>query len=173
MSQVNTFQADALMQKKALAGPHRGWNTYDIGNEGARMHLIHEAVMTVPFPRDRAETCLAELEAFAHSAGYADADSCLHAISHSDDEQMNEIMRASVFEDHQESDYFAELRKSERALYAASASPEAKQFLGEKGRHDWDGAYGALSSVMVLAYERGRDLKAAEAAKPAVSTPAP
>lgn len=173
MSQVNTFQADSLTQEKALAGPHRGWNTYDIGNEGARMHLIHEAVMTVPFPRARALAFLAELEAFAHSAGYADADSCLHAISRSDDQQINEIMRASVFEDHEESDYFAELRKSERVLYSAAASPEAREFLGENGRAEWDGAYGALSRVMIAAYQRGRDLKASEAAAPSASAPSP
>lgn len=173
MSQVNTFQADSLTREKALAGPHRGWNTYDIGNEGARLHLIHEAVMTVPFPRARAEVFLAELEAFAHSAGYADADSCLHAISHSGDEQMNEIMRASVFDDHQESDYFAELRKSERALYVAATSPEAREFLGENGRREWNGASGTLSRIMASAYERGRDLRAAEAAKPAASAPSP
>lgn len=173
MTKVNTFHADGLTREKALAGPHRGWDTYDIGNEGARIHLIHEAVTTVPFPRVRAEAFLAELEAFAHSAGYADADSCLHAISRSDDEQMNEIMRASVFDDHQEGDYFAELRKSERALYAAAASPEAREFLGENGRTGWNGAYGELSRVMVAAYERGRDLRASEAAAPAASAPSP
>ncbi|MDW9481733.1 hypothetical protein GOB57_24095 [Sinorhizobium meliloti] len=169
MTQTNTHQADDLTRARALVGPHRGWDTYDIGNEGARIHLIHEAVMTVPFPRDHADALLTELEAFADSAGYADADSCLHAISAGKDETLNAFMRASVFEEHGENDYFAEVRKSERALYAAARTPEAREFLGEHGRMAWDGAYGTLSRKMLAAYEHGRDLKASEESMPTSS----
>lgn len=150
------------LEKRALSGPHRGWTTFDIGNEGSKIQLLHEAVQMVPFPKDVATGLLESLRAFAGSAGYADADSCLYAISCGTDETLNAIHHASVFDDHEENDYFAEVRNSERLIFAVAATKEARSFLGDTGQPGWNGTRGTIYRVMLAEYENGRDMKAAE-----------
>jgi len=156
---MNVEQMNAA--ERAMSGPHAGWDTFDIGNEGLRMQALHDTLAAVPFDGARARTLLAELEAFAEGVGYADADSCLEMIASTPDPRLAADMRELVFERHGEGDYFAQVSKSERAMGADAATDDARRFLGMSGTQAHGGI---LTSAMLAAYESGRDMCAAQRA---------
>ncbi len=140
---------DDFLMERAKRGPHRGWDTFDIANEGIRMQRLHDIVSADVFDNQSAHVAVDELTTFAHGMGYADADSCLHAIAISPDSPVNEALRASVFDEPSEGDYFAEIRKSERVLIEIANTFDARQFLARQ----------PLERLMLSAYEKGRDLR--------------
>lgn len=167
---MHATTASQEIQDRAAKGPHRGWDTFDLGLEGARFQLLHEAVVAAPFDTAAAEHALSELDGLAQSCGYADADSHLHEYGGDYEEGSEqaicaEISRAAVFDDPGESSYFSEVYKSEKTLFAAAATREARNFLSAE-------TFGTVYRVMMTAYERGRDMKADEAKPSAAPSPA-
>lgn len=156
----------------AEKGFHAGWNTFDIQNEGVRYHVLEEIVAAPNFDAVAAEEILADLAALSRSVGYADADSFLHresTISEADDEasEILEIERQQLFEDYEESDYFAEHRVSLKRLGDVAATSEAKEFLGASP------TWGNVYRTVAAAYVRGRDMKVASDAQPEHDAPSP
>jgi len=145
------------------AGPHKGWSTFDSGNEGARFHLLHGLVSARVFDVVAAGKLLNELSSLAHSYGYGTADSYLTDASGLSDDEIEAnpelaFLRDRLFDDYEEDQYFIEVRTSERALYAAAATPEARDFLGDNAhRLRWDGAWGTIHRIMTDSFRAGRD----------------
>jgi len=160
MTDINTFTAPDELVARAKSGPHRGWDTFDLHLEGARMHLLHETVSAPEFDEGAAGTLLAELTAFAQGKGYGDADTYFHGLGGGtdNDDTVNEIHRAMVFDEPEEGDYFSEVRTSEKLLLAVAATDAARAFISPSR-----GVF-MLSEAMLEAYGRGRDMKAAEVA---------
>jgi hypothetical protein len=155
--------------RTASKGYHGGWNTFDMQNEGVRIHVLDGIVSAARFDAEAAGEIVDELVSFAQSFGYADADSFLHRanVVSEDDEEANEILeieRQQLFEDYEENDFFAEYRTSLERLGDVAATPEAIEFLGSPAR------WGKIYRAVVEAYERGRDMKVAQVneAEPAV-----
>jgi hypothetical protein len=156
---MRDYTADEI--RAASEGYHSGWSTFDIQNEGVRMHVLDGIVSAARFDADAAEEIVGELVSFAQSFGYADADSFLHRanIVSEDDEEANQILeieRQQLFDDYEENDFFAEYGTSLKRLGDVAATPEAIEFLGSPAR------WGKIYRAVVEAYERGRDMKVAQ-----------
>lgn len=151
MSRPNTDTADEETRQRALEGPHCGWDTFDIGLEGARFHRLHEIVASATFDAAAAAAVLDELEALAQGMGYGDADSHIAAAGQND--TVREIRRAMIFDDPGASDYFSEVGVSERILLKACATDAARQsiFNGD-----------APSIRMLEAYGRGAEMRTSQ-----------
>lgn len=155
----------------AAAGAHQGWRTFDIQNEGVRLHVLEGIVAAQRFDAATAAEIVDELVSLAQTCGYADADSYLYraaTVDENDEEanQVLEIERERLFDDYEEGDFFAEYRTSLERLEKAATTSEAVEFLGSPAK--WGNVYAAV----VSAYERGRDMKVGEAA-PEAGRPAP
>lgn len=166
---ANVADASPSVAEAAKNGPHGGWASFDCRLEGARFHLLHEIVSAETFDAAEAERLAAELEELALSYGYGAADNYLAKAEGLQDDEIGEdpslaLQRRSIFEEDGEEDaYFAEVRASERLLFAAAATGEAEAFLGAGFRAaNWDGAFGPLHERMKAAFVRGRDMRAAQ-----------
>jgi hypothetical protein len=176
MSARHVADASPSVAAAAENGPHGGWSTFDCKLEGARFHLLHEGVAASEFDAVEAERLAGELESLAQSYGYGTADSYLAAADGLSDDEIAEnphlaVMKQNLFEEDGEEDaYFVEVRTSERLLFAAAATPQAKSFLGADGHdEDWSGAGGTLYDRMKTGFLRGRDMRRSqsfEAPKP-------
>jgi len=176
MTSMHVADASPSATRAAEEGPHSGWSTFDAKLEGARFHLLHGIVAAGEFDAAEAERLAGELEQLAQSYGYGTADSYLtDAEGMADDEIASNAQllftKQSLFdEDGEEDSYFVEVRTSERLLFAAAATPEARSFLGADSRgEDWTGARGTLHDRMKAAFVRGRDMRASQS----FSNPAP
>lgn len=141
-------------------GPHSHMNTYDMALEGVRLQALHNLVSAAPFDESAALGVLGELEALAHSSGYAEADSFLNDAKGKTLEEMTEdpehaALHESIYERPGESSYFCDIHKSEEILFSAAKTEEARKFLER-------GSFGTIHDNMLTAYETGRDLKTAE-----------
>jgi len=152
--------------REAGKGQHKGWDTFDLKLEGARFHLLQQAVEAGTFDAAEAVRLVGELESLAYSYGYATADSYMtDAVGLSDDEidadpQLS-LMRDHLFENPEEDQYFHEVRTSGRALLAGAATAAAREFLSSRVGSPYgasaDGSYGIVFSSMMKAFEDGRD----------------
>jgi hypothetical protein len=167
MSHLKTYSTDDIQAAKA--GPHRTWDTYDMQNEGVRMHTLHTLVSADDFDATEAKAVLGELTALSQSYGYASCDSLLFDLGQRtradlEDETVMQIRFDELFDNHEEDGYFFDANTSEKTLWHAAKSEEAKNFL--KGDHiSYNGYNGILSSSMSEAFVRGRDMKALQAGR--------
>ncbi len=74
----------------AEAGPHRGWETFDMKNEGVRVQHLHDLVSAPVFNEEEAESVLSELKSLAQSYGYGSADSFLFSAAGETLDEMHE-----------------------------------------------------------------------------------
>lgn len=176
MKNLRVNDAPLSVARAAEKGEHKGWSTFDSKLEGARFHMLHQAVSGPAFDAVESSRLLDELETLAQSYGYGQADSYLtdaHGLSGEEIEAKPHlaIQRDSLFADDGEEDpYFVEVRTSERLLLAAAATPEAEAFLGRADHGDgWAGMWGPVHVRMQEAFRRGRDMREAQS----FSSPSP
>jgi hypothetical protein len=157
---VDTSSASADVGRAVMQGPHSGWSYFDEHLDGARFHRLGEIVAAPAFDGEAAETAAAELEALAQSHGYGVADSHFADMARgslgSEEREAQLEASGAYLDDPTEGDYFTEVRSSERALLAASATDEARSFLGGRDHPaSWDGAFGSLHDRMERAFHAG------------------
>jgi hypothetical protein len=152
--------------REAGQGPHKGWDTFDLKLEGARFHLLQQAVAAEPFDEGAARRVLGELESLAYSYGYGTADSYLTDASGMSDDEIEAdpqllLMRENIFENPEEDQYFHEVRVSGRILLAGAATAQARDFLTSRVDSPFGtcagGSYGIVMTRMMKAFEAGRD----------------
>lgn len=167
MTNLKTYSDEAI--EAAENGPHRTWNTYDMQNEGVRIHTLHNLVSADAFDAEEAKAVLTELEQLSRSYGYGTCDSLLFDMGNKtradlEDATVLQIRFDDLFYNEDEDDYFHNANSSERKLWEAAKTKEARDFL--KGNHiSYSGYNGALSSTMLAGFRHGRDMKALEAAR--------
>jgi hypothetical protein len=167
MTELKTYTDEELTA--AENGPHRTWSTFDIQLEGVRMHTLHNLVSAATFDQAEANAVLDELKQLSRSYGYATCDSLLYEIGDKtradlDSEIEKQIRFDGVFINEDEDTYFHDANTSEKLLWGAAKTVEARNFL--KGDHiSYSGYNGALSSTMLEAYRHGRDMRALEAGR--------
>lgn len=167
MRDLKTYTDEEL--SAAESGPHRTWSTFDIQLEGVRMHALHKLVTADTFNEEEANAVLAELAQLSQSNGYATCDSLLYEIGDKtrddlDSDVEKQIRFDNLFYNEHEDMYFHDVNTSEKIFWEAAKTDEARNFL--KGDHiSYSGYNGALSSTMLEAYRRGRDMKALQAGR--------
>lgn len=167
MTTLKTYSDEAI--EAAQKGPHRTWDTYDMQNEGVRIHTLHNLVSADQFDAEEAKAVLTELAQLSRSYGYATCDSLLCEIGDKtradlEDETVMQIRFDGLFYEEDEDGYFHDANRSEKRLWEAAKTGEARNFL--KGDHiSYNGYNGALSSTMLAAFRHGRDMKALEAGR--------
>ena len=150
----STATSQDELKAKALSGPHRFWEAFDIGNEGVRFQVLHEALSAVPFASAAAEAALDELQALAHEAGYAAADIYISSYGKEETEAWN-VRRELLFGTPEDCDYISEVRRSERLLSTA-ANTFSRWFLD---------AF-RIENEMLEAYCAGRERRMSECEAP-------
>lgn len=167
MTELKTYTDEELTA--AENGPHRTWSTFDIQLEGVRMHTLHNLVSADTFDEAEARAVLDELMQLSRSNGYATCDSLLFEIGDKtradlESEIEKQIYFDGVFLNEDEDTYFHDVNTTEKILWVAAKTVEARNFL--KGDHiSYSGYHGALSSTMLEAYRHGRDMRALEAGR--------
>ena len=167
MNDLKTYNDEELAS--AENGPHRTWSTFDIQLEGVRMQALHNLIAANTFDEQEATVILAELAQLSQSYGYACCDTLLHQIGDKTRDDLNsevdvQIQFDNVFSNEDEDTYFYDVNTSERILWENAKTGEARNFL--KGDHiSYSGYNGRLSSTMLEAYRRGRDMKALAAGR--------
>lgn len=164
MKYVEVYDSSPELAKAAAAGPHSGWNAFDIILEGARFHRLHELLSGPSFglaERVEAETAIRELESLASSNGYSDADAWIaRATAREEHEFVDPDRTIPMGDEFETDDYLAEVIASERLLGRAAATSEARTFINfEIGE---GGAYGPLHRRMATAYRDGRETRLAD-----------
>jgi hypothetical protein len=164
MTNLKTYPNDAI--EAAKKGPHGTWDTYDMQNEGVRINTLHNLVSADAFDGEEAKAVLTELAQLSRSYGYASCDTLLFEMGNKtradlEDETIMQIRFDDLFHDEDEDSYFHDANRSEKKLWEAAKTQEARNFL--KGDHiSYNGYNGALSSTMLAAFRHGRDMKALE-----------
>lgn len=167
MTELRTYTDKEI--ELALAGPHRTWDTYDMQNEGVRIHGLHTLASADVFDESEARATLGELAQLSRSYGYASCDSLLFELGSRiradlDEDTVMQIHFDNLFGNEDEDGYFHDVNSSERKLWETAKTTEARNFL--KGDHiAYNGYNGILSSTMLDAFRQGRDMKALESGR--------
>lgn len=163
MKYVEVYDSSPELARAAAAGPHAGWNTFDILLEGARFHRLHELLSGPAFglaERVEAELAIRELESLASSNGYGDADGWIARRATHEGQESTDTDQPLTADDFETDDYLAQVISSERLLRRAAATSEARTFINfEIGE---GGAYGPLHRRMAEAYMEGRRTRFAD-----------
>lgn len=112
---------------------HRHWNTYDMSLEGCLFNRLHEVVSAPKLDFAEASSIGVKLEDLARGKGYGDEDSYLcdtGSMTEAEiaDSPYHMAMRGSYAED-PDSQYTAELDKSQRILLSVCATDSSKVFV--------------------------------------------
>ncbi|TLX16283.1 hypothetical protein [Rhizobium sp. MHM7A] len=167
MANLKTYSDEAI--EAAQKGPHRTWDTYDMQNEGVRIHTLHNLVSADVFDPEEAKAVLTELEQLSRSYGYGTCDSLLCEMDNKtradlEEDTVMQIRFDGLFYNEDEDSYFHDANTSEKKLWEAAKTNESRNFL--KGDHiSYNGYNGALSSTMLAAFRHGRDMRALEAGR--------
>lgn len=140
---------------RALAGPHRDWDTFDMSLEGARYHRLQELVSVEDFDEVEAGTLIEELRTFAHVYGYGQADCFFGQYASYENQDFEDdreacIRRDQLMRSYDEDVYFEYVAKSNRLLDQAAATDRAKEVVAN------------LVLVALDAFCAGRDQKIQE-----------
>ncbi|NTF24283.1 hypothetical protein G6L47_03275 [Agrobacterium rubi] len=161
----DTSAAPDDLTARALAGPHRFWDTYDMTLEGARFHRLHEIVSATDPNLEDAKEVIAQILSFASGYGYGQADSFLFEFGGLSGDEMEEddvaaIRRDDLMYNYDETMYFEYVSKSNRLVADAAATKEARDIVSN------------LTVNALNAYCAGRDSRM-DAAEPTDPAPSP
>lgn len=130
----DTSAAPDDLTARALAGPHRHWDTFDMTLEGSRFHRLHEIVSS-PAPDIAAATeVISQINAFARGYGEGQADSFLYDHGGMSDDEFEEdtlaaIRRDELMSSYDETQYFEYVSMSNRLITEASTTQEARDLV--------------------------------------------
>jgi hypothetical protein len=137
----------------ASSGPHSGWDTFDMQNEGVRMQAIQNLVTAPVFDAAKADAVVVDLSIFTKAYGYGLADSYLTDTDGMTDEEidadpMKSIIRDAVFGGNWDQDiYFIEAFASAEIIRDGAVTAEARKWVADL----------RLIDVMEKAYRAGAE----------------